>query len=173
MSQNTPPFPSVLDTIVHFPLTPTLNDCWPPYPCPLKPHTFPLSARWPRLQQIIVCLYLPGLGLCASLLKVPTWSPWAPTNFSLWLHVRSQSPLQIRLVQWEVVYTHSMYTRERAKSIIPSIIRLSHTWQIFSPDCSSSLNFICVFLIFLKFNFCSFFIYFKLRTLHHRYMDGK
>lgn len=132
-------------------------------------------------------------GWDSLLLRVLTWSSRASPSFSLRSHVRSQNPLQIRLVQWEV-YTHSRYTQEKEqKPITSSHIRalipvLSYTWQIFSLDGFSPLNVIGILVLSLKFlwnliivllylkfhqNLITFVTnYFELRTLHQRYMDG-
>lgn len=143
--------------------------------------SLPLSTDAPHL---IIAACWPWVPL-SSWAGIPCLSPWSSDLLTLGFY-----QLQPPDCLWGVralyklgwctgrLYIYTAGTLKRTKSIISSRNRsiisiLLPTWQIFSPDGFWSLNFICVFLIFMKFNFGSFVIYLKLRTLCQRYMDGK
>lgn len=108
--------------------------CWPPYSVHWCPHLPTTSAHWPLASRTLeACVFQ---GWDSLLLRVLTWSSWASPALAFRSHVRSQNPLQIRLVQWEV-YTHRYTQEKEQKPITSSHIRalipvLSDTCQIFS-----------------------------------------
>ena len=138
----------------HFPLTPT-----PAMPAdlPTPVHWCPAPSHYLYLLNLFTsrtpgaCAFLgwDSLGLVSQFW--PDYLGHLPTSAfrSLW---GVKSPSLIRSVQRELVYTCSRHTgtlerKSKIRQLFPRwicVAVLSHTWQMFSPDCSSSLNCICV-----------------------------